>query len=652
VLASTPPTVTKQPVSTTAIVGATATFLGSATGTPAPALQWYKNGNAIPGANAETLTLASIQGGDAGTYHFTATNVAGSATSSAADLVVYTEALTGPNITAHPANVTVGENETATFSVAASGSPALSYQWRKNGNPIAGATSPTLTLTNVQNADTGRYSVVVTNSQGTATSNDAVLAIGSPLVGIYYGSFATGDTWALQVYPDNTAIFIGLLSSRNQAIVTRNIAVSPSGQFSFGSEGTMAADGAPGGMAASYYSGAVNGQIASGNVTGQLPGLALGFTGTISPAGSAAAVAGYYNAVPLIGTFGEICAIAAPNGTVVIVAIDTAGVRGGRGTVGSNGAFSLAQSQFTYTGNLDRAANSLTGSYQGTGGAVYAISSPSTPGGIERLAAVSTRGLAGTGAQTLISGFVVSGNAPQDVLVRGIGPGLARHGLPGALANPRLKIFSGSTLVMENGDWGASSAAAQIADAAARTGAAALDAGSADAAILARLQPGAYTAQVSSDDNTIGVALAEVYDASSVEANSPKLIALSTRGEVGAGDNILIVGLVVMGNAPKKIIIRGVGPTLQNYGVEGVLADPVLRLYQGATLMRENDDWSASPGAAAIVAAGNSVGLSALPDGSKDAALLLYLPPGGYTVQLRGASDTTGVGLVEVYEVP
>ena len=109
---------------------------------------------------------------------------------------------------------------------------------------------------------------------------------------------------------------------------------------------------------------------------------------------------------------------------------------------------------------------------------------------------------------------------------------------------------------------------------------------------------------------------------------------------------------MVAGTAPKKLLIRGIGPALAAFDVTGALAAPRLQLYRGSQLLRENTSWSAGTDAALIAAAAVRVGAFALPDGSKDCALLLYLAPGSYTAQISGVANTTGVALVEVYEVP
>jgi len=156
-------------------------------------------------------------------------------------------------------------------------------------------------------------------------------------------------------------------------------------------------------------------------------------------------------------------------------------------------------------------------------------------------------------------------------------------------------------------------------------------------------------------DGAGGVALAEIYDASvNPNADYQRLINLSTRGDVGTGENILIGGFIVTGNAPKKMLVRAIGPSLTAFGVAGALADPRLRVFTGAALIAENDNWSIVPAdTAATVQAARDTGAFALANGSKDAALILTLAPGAYTAQVSGADGTgTGVALIEVYEVP
>ena len=141
----------------------------------------------------------------------------------------------------------------------------------------------------------------------------------------------------------------------------------------------------------------------------------------------------------------------------------------------------------------------------------------------------------------------------------------------------------------------------------------------------------------------------ELYDAGSA-SDSTRMTALSVRAAVGSGENVLIVGCVISGTGSKQIVIRGIGPGLAASGVSGALVDPQLKLFNSTgQLVDSNDDWGGGP---TLMSAFASVGLSSLQANSKDAALLANLEPGVYTIQLSGASSTTGVGLIELYEAP
>lgn len=175
----TPPAITTQPVSQSLVAGSTATFTVTASGTAPLTYQWKHNDADIADATADTLTLNAIDAGDSGGYTVVVTNAVGTATSEVATLTV-TEAAQAPAITTQPVpqNVTLGDN--ASFTVVASGTAPLTYQWSKGGSPVDGATSATLSLTNVQPADAGSYSVTVTNGTGSATSDAAVLTVAIP----------------------------------------------------------------------------------------------------------------------------------------------------------------------------------------------------------------------------------------------------------------------------------------------------------------------------------------------------------------------------------------------------------------------------------------------------------------------------------------
>jgi Domain of unknown function (DUF4082)/Immunoglobulin domain/FG-GAP-like repeat len=170
------PTITTQPASQTVVAGASVTFTAAASGTPAPTYQWQKNGANISGCTSASYTIASVATGNAGTYTMVATNSAGSATSSGAVLTV-NPATVAPKITTQPVSQTVVVGASVTFTAAASGAPAPSYQWQKNGANIAGCTSASYTISSVATGNAGTYTMVATNSAGSATSNGAVLTV-------------------------------------------------------------------------------------------------------------------------------------------------------------------------------------------------------------------------------------------------------------------------------------------------------------------------------------------------------------------------------------------------------------------------------------------------------------------------------------------
>lgn len=273
-----------------------------------------------------------------------------------------------------------------------------------------------------------------------------------------------------------------------------------------------------------------------------------------------------------------------------------------------------------------------------------------------RLVNVSTRGQVKTGESQLIVGFVTAGGAKQ-ILVRGVGPTLGPLGVAQPLPDPQLELQApGSPLFTRllNNDWGQSSATSVLF---ARLGATALLDGSRDAALVASLAARPYSAVLSDTAGRSGLALVEAYDADATPGapDGPALVNLSSRGEVGTGENILIGGFVITGTRPKRVLLRAVGPTLADHGVVAVLADPVLSLYRSvdghAQFVASNDDWQLAPSVGALMTAATHTGAFELRTGaSRDAALLLTLEPGVYTAQVASVDGSSGVALVEIYD--
>jgi hypothetical protein len=215
------------------------------------------------------------------------------------------------------------------------------------------------------------------------------------------------------------------------------------------------------------------------------------------------------------------------------------------------------------------------------------------------------------------------------------------------LAHPTLQLYHGSAKIADAAEWQKQSNVVDLTAAMQRLGTFALN--PADSAMLTTLEPGGYTAMISGANGETGVSLVEIYDAAIANG---RLINISTRGEVGTGDNVIIAGFIVTGNTPKKVLVRAIGPGLTVYGVDGVLADPALRLYNGsATKIADNDNWEDTD-SAAVSAFSTAIGAVPLAPGGKDAAMAITLPPGGYTAHVYGKDNGTGVAIVEVYEVP
>jgi hypothetical protein len=277
-----------------------------------------------------------------------------------------------------------------------------------------------------------------------------------------------------------------------------------------------------------------------------------------------------------------------------------------------------------------------------------------------RLVNLSVRaGTPGNGAALIVGAAVAGGS--KEVLVRGVGPTLAAFGVAGTLTDPRLDVHAlvngRDTTVASNNDWGASGAAATTAlrAAFASAGAFGLGNGSSRDAALVTTWDGLRTVHVADTAGRSGVALLELYDLQ--PASAGRLTNLSARSVAGSGDAALIIGFVVSGNQPRRLLVRGIGPRLASgFGVTGVLTDPKVELYLNeggrTTLFAANDNW-AEEGVAPVRAAFAAVGAFDLPDAtSRDAAMVVTVPAGAFTAQVSGIGGATGEALVEIYELP
>lgn len=254
-----------------------------------------------------------------------------------------------------------------------------------------------------------------------------------------------------------------------------------------------------------------------------------------------------------------------------------------------------------------------------------------------RLANISTRLQVGVGDDVLIAGFIVRGSPDKRIMLRAIGPSLSSNGITNALADPILELHDPTgAVIATDDDWGDNANQQEIID----TGIAPTS--PKESVILARLPSDdngvSYTAVLSGVGNTTGVGLLEVYDLD--RGLGSILLNISTRGRVDVGENVMIGGVIVAGEAAQRVIVRAIGPSLP---IAGNLADPTLELRDSnGGLLASNDNWRSDQEAEIIAT-------TIPPSNDLESAIVALLPPASYTAIVRGVNDTTGVALVEVY---
>jgi len=532
------PAITSDPVGQTVTVGQAVAFGAEVAGSRPLSYQWLRNDVAIAGATSPALRLPSTSAADAGTYKLTVSNSLGTATSAPASLAVNAPL----TITTQPAVTSASEGQNATFSVAATSTGALTYQWRRNGVSLPGSTAATLTINPVTAASYATYSVLVSSATGSLESATAQLL----------------STSVPATLPTITQQPRGVTINAGATLVL-----------------SVAATGVP----APAYQWSANGAT---------------IPGATSP-------------------------------TLVLNNAQTA----------DSGVYAVNVS--TVLGRVTSDA------------AIVSVGD-----GFSRQLNISTRGFAGTDANTLIPAFVIAGPNSKRLLIRAAGPALGAFGVTGTIADPQLAVVSNGIQILTNNDWSADSAnATAVRAAAASVGAFAFADGSRDAAVVVTLPPGSGSILVTGVGGTTGEAIVEVYDLDTPDAGRSRLVNLSTRAFVPATGNPLISGFVVQGLVAKAVLVRATGPALAGFGLVGALAQPRLTIFDndGRALVT-NTGWESSGIANAMIGAAQSVGAFALVRGSADSVILTTLPPGNYTAQIAGADGTPGIALVEVYELP
>ena len=271
---------------------------------------------------------------------------------------------------------------------------------------------------------------------------------------------------------------------------------------------------------------------------------------------------------------------------------------------------------------------------RGSGGQVFRVSAlPAQALNISGRAAVET------GQGVAISGYIVTGTVPKRVGVRAIGPSLANFGIADALMDPVLQLNrADGSLVMANDNWKNTQQAQLMA-------AGLAPANDNEAALIATLPAGNYSAIVSGKNGGTGVALAEVYDLD--PTSNSRLANVSTRAHVGTDSDVLISGFIT-GNriGATRVAIRALGPSLQKFGIANPLPDPQLALVNAnGTLLASDDDWQTHQAQAAAI---TSYGLA--PSNNLESAIAISLAPGSYTAIVTGKNNRTGVALIEVYD--
>ncbi len=372
-------------------------------------------------------------------------------------------------------------------------------------------------------------------------------------------------------------------------------------------------------------------------------------------------------APPQLETDGVLLCATAPAGARLIYTVDGSDPRGPNGQVALTARVATAPVVVDASALLCiRAWNPTALAFPGsawsgplTRAEARPITADANPAFQSRLANLSTFVHLSPGSGAPLTGLVVTGDTAKQILVRAVGPGLRQFGLTATLADPVLSILNGRGVeIARNTGWTLGPDALDLPRLSTSAGAFRLPAASADSALVLRLAPGSYTVVVSSASDSTGMALAEIYELDRVGS----LANLSTCAMVYARAPLLAGGFVVRGSAPKKFLVRAVGPTLAAWGVTDVLADPVITIAAATGLIARNDDWgsaatadapeNSSGDSTAIAVAATACGAFALPAGSLDAALVVTLAPGAYTAQVTGKNGASGLVLLEVYGVP
>jgi len=536
-----------------------------------------------------------------------------------------------PVISIQPLDQEVSTGQSISFRVAVAGS-GLTYQWFKNSVEIAGATNATYTIGSAQSSDVGVYSVRIAAASGGVDSAPATLSVTPPGSGPIV---ITSRPLNQHVEVGQAASFSITASGSGLAYQWQkngaNIGGATSATYSIAS--AQASD------VANYTVRVTSGANVETATVKLLVGAAAGGI-TISSQPSSVTVNVGQPASFSVSAFGT--------------GLSYQWLKNGGAIAGANGpSYTIPSAQTSDAGTYAVRITAGAATVNSTS-VTLTVNSTGPAGPTSRLVNLSILTDIESAGETFTMGYVVGGagtSGSKPILIRSAGPtlGAAPFNIPGSLNDPKIELFAGSTKTSENDNWGGSST---LSAAFASVGAFAYVSGtSLDAAALATIAAGDNSVRVSAAGSGTGTVIAELYDSTpfvSLTATSPRLVNVSVLKNLGAG---LTAGFVIDGTGAKRVLIRAVGPTIGTppFNVGGVVADPQLTLFSGSTSIGTNDNWG---GGAELTAAFTQVGAFALPAASRDAAILVTLQPGAYTVRATGVGGTTGVAIVEVYEVP
>jgi len=483
-----------------------------------------------------------------------------------------------------------------------------------------------------------------------------------PSPGVYRGSFsaaavgtdegavpstAAQDTGRFSIWIDTAGSlrFLGFEGSTGAAFSVSDVTIASDGSFVV----TGSAD---------EGSVIVRGRIGPKGIDGTVDGTDLVLSGSwVDASGPSGPAVGVYEAHGIHTQDTSVTVIVGGDGLGVMTVVRGGVVRGDQIEVlmAEGGAY-LSSDALATELSLNFESGSVRGIMTLEGGReIWLMGIRDDVVALRRLENISTRGAIPSGNGVLISGFVVSGSEPKEVLIRAVGPGLASFGVPDVVEDPVLDLISDSGTIATNSRWAWGDAGGAIETVSSQLGAFPLGRESLDAVLLVTVPPGRYSAMVTDASGQGGNALIEIYDATDLGGSGSDLANLSTRGLVGPG-RALVGGFVVSGNTPKRVLVRGVGPSLGLFGVGDALPEVNLilthRVDGTEVVIDENSGWSSRPNADGIAEATANAGAFALNAGSQDSAMLLWLEPGVYTAAVQsGSPGLSGAALIEVYQI-